>query len=266
VTPDPEAARLCLLCAAAEALGPVAALNAPGPAQGWAAPPAWVTDSWALSGWLTAEDEVLGFDAGRKFYGWLLVRPTEAVIVVRGTGDAIEWLIDAEGWSTTEHPIGGQVETGFYSVYQTLQFRGTDGGIGTLLAAAGERSITVAGHSLGGAIATYLTADLCSRLQVRGRYFESPRPGDTTFAARFDALVDDYMTWHYEPDIVPDLPPTWMGYASLPRVTIMPANPSICDTPVCDHHAQNIAWILDNTSTHISSGCAYSNISRTPDA
>ncbi len=261
VTPDPAvaitAARLALLCAAAEHIGPIAAPNAPGAAYVGPAPPAWALAEYAVAGWLVGEDAVLGIDTGRVFWGWLLTTETEAVAVLRGTEDASEWAADAEGWPVESAGLPGMVEQGFASIYETLELATTAGCSGpvalAIAAAVGDRRVTVAGHSLGACLAEYLTYELAGLLpEVCGRYFESPRPGDADFAAAFQARVHDYRVWRYAPDLVPDLPP-WN--TPLAHVTVLPANPTICDTPLCDHHAQNIAWLIDPASTEIVPTC-----------
>lgn len=273
--PDPAAARLALLCAAAEAIGPVsapncpvAAPNAPGSAYVGPAPPAWVLAEYAVAGWIVGEDVVLGIETGRVFWGWLLTTETETVTVLRGTEDASEWAADAEGWPVESPGMPGMVEQGFASIYETLELVPASGAVpdgGTALAmgvapvasaiaaAVGRRRVTVTGHSLGACLAEYLTYELAGLLPgVRGRYFESPRPGDAAFAAAFQARVTDYRVWRYAPDLVPDLPP-WN--TPLADVTVLPANPAICDTPLCNHHAVNVAWLIDPAATEIVPAC-----------
>ena len=274
VTPDPAAAHLALLCAAAEHIGPVsapvAAPNAPGAEYVGPAPPAWVLAEYAVAGWLVGEDVVLGIDTGRIFWGWLLTTETDAVVVLRGTEDASEWAADAEGWPVESPGLPGMVEQGFASIYETLELMPAvaavpasggsppDGATGpaasAIAAAVGSRRVTVAGHSLGACLAEYLTYELTWLLpgRVRGRYFESPRPGDGDFAAAFQGRVADYRVWRYAPDLVPDLPP-WN--TPLADVTVLPANPAICDTPLCNHHAVNVAWLIDPASTEIVPAC-----------
>ena len=255
-------AHLALLCAATESIGPVAAHNAPGAAYVGPAPPSWVTAEWAVAGWLVGEDVVLGIDTGRVFWGWLLLSPTDAVVVLRGTEDASEWAADAEGWPVESAGLPGLVEQGFASIYETLELMpasatapaAASAPVASAIAAAvGARHITVTGHSLGACLAEYLTYALAGLLSgVRGRFFESPRPGDADFAAAFQARVSDYTVWRYAPDLVPDVPP-WN--TPLANVVVLPANPAICDSPACNHHAENIAWLIDPASTEIVPAC-----------
>ena len=269
-------ARLALLCAAAEAIGPVAAPDAAGAAYTGPAPPAWVLAEYAVAGWLVGEDVVLGIDTGRTFWGWLLTTKTEAVAVLRGTEDASEWAADAEGWPVESPGLPGMVEQGFASIYETLELMPSSGAVQagravqagvswapcgatgsaptTIASVVGHRRVTVAGHSLGACLAEYMTYELVGLLpgRVLGRYFESPRPGDQAFAAAFQRRVTDYRVWRYAPDLVPDLPP-WN--TPLADVTLLPSNPAICDTPLCNHHAKNIAWLIDPAATEIVPAC-----------
>ena len=253
-----ESARLALLCAAAEHIGPVAAPNAQGAAYVGPAPPAWALAEYAVAGWLVGDDVVLGIETGRTFWGWMLTNDTDAVVVLRGTEDASEWAADCEGWPVESVGLPGLVEQGFASIFETLELAAADGASGpaasAIAAAVGNRRVTVTGHSLGACLAEYLTYELAGLLPgVRGRYFESPRPGDADFAAAFQQRVADYAVWRYAPDLVPDVPP-WN--APLANVVTLPANPAICDTPLCNHHAVNVAWLIDPTSTGIAPGCA----------
>lgn len=251
-------ARLALLCAAAESIGPVAAPNATGAAYVGPAPPAWVLAEYAVAGWLVGEDVVLGIDTGRTFWGWLLLSDTDAVVVLRGTEDASEWGADIEGWPIESRGLPGLVENGFASIYETLELTSANvrgSAVTAIAAAVGARSVTVTGHSLGACLAEYLTYELAGALpgRVCGRYFESPRPGDAAFAMAFQMRVADYTVWRYAPDVVPDVPP-WN--TPLANIVTLPANTAICDTPLCNHHAVNVAWMLDQSATNIAPGCA----------
>ena len=289
MAPNPaESGRLALLCAAAEHIGPVSAPHGPvaapdaaGAAYTGPTPPAWALAEYVVAGWLVGEDVVMGIDTGRTFWGWLLTTESEAVVVLRGTEDAAEWGADIEGWPVESAGLPGVVEQGFASIFETLELvpasadpasaaaasvaadpTGPSEIAAELAAVVGDRRVTVTGHSLGACLAEYLTYMLAGLLpphmpdgrtvRVRGRYFESPRPGDAGFAAAFQARVTDYTVWRYAPDVVPDLPP-WN--TPLAYVVVLPANPAICDTPICNHHAQNISWLIDPTATDIVPAC-----------
>lgn len=183
---------------------------------------------WHLRGYITGLDAILRSEAalelsgGRVCYGLLLeavAQPGMFVAAIRGTADWWEWAIDAE-FTSSPHPIEGRVEDGFFSVYESMDFRppgGKDAPLASGIAdAVGEGTVTVVGHSLGAALATYLTLDLAERpgLRVRGRFFASPRSGDHAFADLFDKSVADYMSWAYVFDAVPHVP-LGLGYTPL---------------------------------------------------
>jgi triacylglycerol lipase len=192
---------------------------------------------WMLHGYITGLDAILRSEAalelseGRVCYGLLLeaaASPGEFVVAIRGTANVMEWAIDAE-FSLSEHPLAGKVESGFWTLYESMSFR-TPGGKDVPLAsgvadAIGEGVVTVVGHSLGGALATYLTLDLAERpgLRVRARFFASPRPGNGAFADLFDKTVADYLCWTYILDAVPHVP---LGFGYSPLHNLVEIRPS----------------------------------------
>jgi hypothetical protein len=164
---------------------------------------------WDLVAYLTAND-VLIPDPGdpdqrlridlskRVFYGFLAkskTDPTSFVVVVRGTDGLVEWLIDAE-FLLVRHPTypTTQVEQGFWGIYQTMSFVETTTGTTHAIAAdgiaaiVGTGSVTITGHSLGSALATYLTLDVAVKPGSRATacLFASPRTGNAAWAAFFD--------------------------------------------------------------------------------
>src|SRR6202034_4599795 len=66
--------------------------------------------------------------------------------------------------------------------------------------------VTIVGHSLGAALATYLTLDLTRaglRARVSACLFASPRTGNQPFVTLFDQTIADYRLFNYMLDIVP---------------------------------------------------------------
>ncbi len=248
-------ARLALLCWAAEQIGPVATPNGAGAVQGSLAPPAWVSARYRLCGWITGEDSAFGLSAGRVFYGWVLWSDAGYVLVLRGTESAIEWLVDFDFPPRSGYRLGGEVESGFYGLYETLDFQPVGGAAGLLLAGVarlvGADPLAITGHSLGAAIATYATVELAEAgAHVSGRFIASPRPGDAGFADAFAARVTDAVDYHYAPDIVGDVP-IGFGYSPLHCVETIPTNPRVPDNPASNHHATHYAWELDPASLEV---------------
>lgn len=224
-----------------------------------------LTADWQLRGYLVGED-IFRASHGpllpvteRVCYGLLLestTRPDEFVVAVRGTYGLLEWAEDGE-FASCPHPLGGHVECGFWGVYERLRLRLPDGSEKTPMSGiadvVGAGMVTVVGHSLGAALATYLTLDLAEipKLRVRGRFFASPRPGDTDFAKLFDSTVADYLAYAYALDVVPHVP-FGLGYTPLPKLlTLTPANAQarIGFGPQCAHHLVGYLAMIDYALT-----------------
>jgi hypothetical protein len=109
--------------------------------------------------------------------------------------------------------------------------RGGGGGKGdTWLTAAGGKidadvlraapTVIVSGHSLGAALGTLCAMDLKLNYQlpdVRLMTFGSPRVGNSIFAAWVDSELGLHWRFTHNRDIVPSLPPGYMGFAHIPR-------------------------------------------------
>lgn len=207
--------------------------------------------AWKVHGYIVGIDALwrqnaLEVSAGRVFYGLLLESVSELgtfVVAIRGTNGLIEWAEDGE-FGCVPHPLGGHAEAGFWSVYSSLRLILADGTDQSVVSGIADivkgGSVTVVGHSLGAALACYLTLDLAEtpRLKVRGRFFACPRPGDLTFSTLFDRTVADYQTYAYTLDVVPHVP-LGFGYAPLRRcMLITPATSQarIAFGVDCSHH------------------------------
>jgi triacylglycerol lipase len=123
------------------------------------------------------DTETFGFVARRAETG-------NAYIVFRGTESPDDWLTNIELRHVAQQHGWGKVEEGFDRVYAHCS--------PVILAAirnAGANQVFVAGHSLGGALATLCAADLKSALGVNATVYTlaSPRVGDVEFASRFNA-------------------------------------------------------------------------------
>ena len=170
--------------------------------------------------YLTAVDHVLG-ETERKFFGFVArsqESPADYVVAIRGTEHLIEWLIDAEFRPTTFSPVpaAGDVEDGFFSIYRTLGGVLPNGQPADLRQfigeSAGKGSLTIAGHSLGAALAIMLALDVTvnSPVETLTLYtLAAPRVGGREFRTCFDQHVARSYRVYNEPDVVPKLPPLY---------------------------------------------------------
>jgi pimeloyl-ACP methyl ester carboxylesterase len=185
----------------------------------------------------------LGPTKSRVFYGFVAIGgdPVTAVVAVRGTATAAEWWEDLH-WNLvpfTQVSDGGKVAQGFYDIYNTFGTsvpaeQGSSPASSTFAADIAQAiwqglppdpalPTVVCGHSLGGALATLLVADLAANtpLTPQAWTFASPRVGDANFAARYGALSGVSWRIYNQVDVVPYFPvdrsdsyqPVTAGYA-----------------------------------------------------
>jgi triacylglycerol lipase len=227
---------------------------------------------WDIVAYLTAEDVLIpSADAPKRrltvnhdrrvFYGFLAKNKADQksfAAVVRGTDGLVEWLIDAE-FLLVPHPRvpGVQVEQGFWSVYQTMSLADLTGVLTFQNAAEGiaktvgaGNAVTVVGHSLGSALATYLTDDLAGfpGITLSACLFASPRTGDGAWAKRFQPRT--YQLYNYILDLVTHVPS--LGYATLPNAAVI--TPKTAQTGIrldifCNHHVICYCAMIDCAAT-----------------
>jgi len=225
---------------------------------------------WDIVGYLTANDVLIPEPGAadrrltvdrsqRVFYGFLAksrMDPASFVVAVRGTDGLVEWLIDAE-FLLIKHPIypTTQVEQGFWGVYQSMNL--VDAATGAVINAKAAQGIaatvvgatvTITGHSLGSALATYLTLDVAVTLGsgVTACLFASPRTGDAAWAALFDKTVTNYQLYNYILDLVTHVP--GLGYATLSKAAVLQpatAQANIRLDVFCNHHVICYCAMID---------------------
>jgi hypothetical protein len=226
--------------------------------------------NWKVLGYLTAVDAIfrprqqMG-QGSEVCYGVLarsLANPTEHVVAIRGTQGITEWIEDAQ-FVSINHPSGqGRVEGGFWNIYASMKFKvddqdnGDPAKDGIADAVGPEGTVTVAGHSLGSALATYLAFDLAGADLLGARtsacLFASPHPGDSNFANAFDAALSGrYVLYNYFLDAVPRVP-FGPDYAHVPNVTDL--RPSDAEARIkfdlaCNHHIVCYCAMLDFAET-----------------
>jgi triacylglycerol lipase len=201
-------------------------------------------------------------------YGYVAERNGTWAAVIRGTDGLIEWIEDAEFLPALYSPQiklppgppNAKVEQGFWSIYDTMQLTKLSGErLGDLageiakLVPAGSK-ITVVGHSLGAALATYLALDLARGVlgeRVSACLFASPHPGNQDFALYFDKTVANYRLLNYALDVVPRVP-LGPDYAPLPKRTVI--QPTTAEASIkldvgCNHHVICYCAMLDYEET-----------------
>ena len=216
----------------------------------------------------------------RVFYGFVAAGgdPKTAVVALRGTVSTAEWWDDLH-WSLVPFtPVSGagKVAEGFFNIYRTFgtMTPGTQARSQASASFAAEiaEAITgltneldpavptvVCGHSLGGALATMLAADLAANTPIKPQAwtFASPRVGDAAFAARYGALSGVSWRIYNQVDVVPYLPvdtsdnyqPVTTGYAisSLDHARW---------TLSCAHALNTYMHVLSPTTVPLRPGCA----------
>jgi hypothetical protein len=143
----------------------------------------------------------------------------DAVVVIRGTEGIQEWIQDAK-FLTVPCPFlssGGNTEDGFTDMYNSLS-TGSGGGSSSVAKAlrglpwkSEVTSLTICGHSLGGALASLLALDVAanrpSPFNAPTVYtYASPKTGDPLFATTYDHVVPNTTRIANRLDLVPKLP------------------------------------------------------------
>lgn len=192
-------------------------------------------------------------------YGFLALSATnELVASIRGTSTILEWLHDA-AFLMVGSPIpglSGMTEDGFTAIYKGLR---TDKPAGATTAVAAikahltagvAKTVTVCGHSLGGALATLLVADVAVNTPYKSPVcytYASPRTGDHIFAASFNSVVpSDYRIVNRQ-DLVPQLPPILpLPYEHVnTKYELNPPFGKIQQNLLCMHHLTTYVWLME---------------------
>jgi hypothetical protein len=143
----------------------------------------------------------------------------EAVISIRGTEGITEWVQDAK-FLTVPCPFlssGGHTEDGFTAMYNSMTFTPTGNdasvtkGLPMLPWKTAVPSLTICGHSLGGALATLLALDLAANAKPPFNdptvfTYASPKTGDPSFVNTYDHVVPNTARIANRLDLVPKLP------------------------------------------------------------
>lgn len=140
-----------------------------------------------------------------------------AVVCIRGTEGILEWLQDAR-FLAVKCPFltgAGCTEDGFTAVYESLRVS-PDPASSRLVEALPNlafprpmTSLTLCGHSLGGALVTLCALDVAANTPFKHPMvysYASPRTGDSSFADTYNQVVPDTFRFANRLDIVPKVP------------------------------------------------------------
>ena len=186
----------------------------------------------------------------------------EAVVAIRGTEGIKEWVQDAEFGARLFTRVGaaGNTEDGFTGMFFSMTV-GQGGGAPPLVKALpslpwkqGVTSLTICGHSLGGALATLLALDVAANAAAPFNHptvytYASPRTGDATFAARYGQLVGTTFRIVDNVDVVPELPadPPYRHVTpqiELDSLTLIPPRVRLQPNPLCWHIMSSYLYLM----------------------
>jgi predicted lipase len=185
-----------------------------------------------------------------------------AVIAIRGTEGILEWIHDAE-FLQVPCPFlvgAGHTEDGFTAMYESLRTGAAANSpsvvsaLATLQCPRPVSSMTICGHSLGGALATLLALDVAANTAFKNPAvytYGSPRTGDSLFASTFDQVVQNSYRVANRLDIVPTLPPPVdydhvLNPVNLNPIQLLPWPPKVLVkfNPGCEHSLITYMYLL----------------------
>lgn len=169
--------------------------------------------------------------------------PNDVFVAIRGTLTVWEWLQDAKFLPRPFNRVagGGLAEDGFTDMYYSMSFTPSncDGNFMQDLAALlpTTATVTVAGHSLGAAVATLLAFDLAANTKFIPTLITlaSPRVGDLTFMQVFNHIVPNAYRVANRLDVVPKVPPPLMYFHVGDETELIPGSDLKFDLG-CEHH------------------------------
>jgi hypothetical protein len=181
----------------------------------------------------------------------------ELVVAIRGTDTIWEWLHDASFLMVPDCIAGthGPTEDGFSGVYRSLRTGATNASptvcewLKAYLASGEGVSVTICGHSLGGALATLLALDVAINTTCRTPTtytYASPRVGDHVFAEVYNSTVTATYRIANRQDIVPKVPPLLpLPYDHVnTEYELNPPMGSIASSIPCMHHLTTYLWLM----------------------
>lgn len=217
----------------------------------------------------------------KEFYGhvsWQLPAKKTLVISIRGTSDIQEWIDDAKYTLVPYSPdsADGKVEQGFSEIFRSMTVSApvqkkcseTEAAevkfesLGNYLAGLSSvDEIVVVGHSLGSSIAAlvaFQAKQLLSKAEVKLLTFASPLTGDAQFVGTYQSQIIDSVRVVNRPDIVPRVPPPFMGYRHTWHQLQIDSYPmhEVKRSVVCYHSLDTYLYVLRGAQGELAAGCS----------
>jgi Lipase (class 3) len=184
----------------------------------------------------------------------------ELVAIIRGTATILEWVHDADFLMVPSNIAGWCfVDDGFESMYRSLRIGKLTPDAPTIsaknyiksqLETGVAKTVTICGHSLGGALATLLTLDVALNTSCKNPIsytFASPRVGDHRFALTYRKSVTQSYRIANRLDLVTMLPTIFpLPYEHVDNhCELKPDLGKISFIVTCMHHMTSYLWLMD---------------------
>lgn len=207
---------------------------------------------------------------GRKLlYGYIARFPgPELIIALRCTETFVEAIKDVMFFSVPNPVKNGRgfVATGWRTIYQSLQGRELPliEAIRSHLRRDKLQSMTIAGHSLGGALAPMVALDVALNLKTKKPVvytFGAPRTGGEMFARQYSSVIKESYRVVVKYDIVQTVPILPAYYHIDERIELVPPPKTIKFDLLCMHHLSTYVFLLQEKvgkgPDKLGSGCEW---------
>lgn len=179
----------------------------------------------------------------------------DVVVAIRGTEGIWEWMQDFV-FLQKKCPFlnsGGNTEDGFTDVYTSLTVDQSGQSVVNILNNWPQpiNTLTICGHSLGGALATLLALDVGANTKLTNKIsvytYASPKVGDETFVNTYNGVVPSTVRIANRSDIVPKLPlpPLYDHVAGLYELNPVSGQIVLIDPTIpCEHNLTSYLYLL----------------------
>lgn len=202
-------------------------------------------------------DDITDDSSDFKVFGFIARSNNDVVVAIRGTEGVLEWIGDFE-LALGRFPFAnaGNVEQGFNGFYSSFHTAPNNtsprvvDALTDLIAGGGVKTLRITGHSLGSALATMLALDVAANAVFTTPVvytFASPRVGDKVFAGTYDSLIETSWRIANVNDIVPLLPPQFVGYVHVDAEYPINSDDRCKHTVACWHSMETYLSTLDAT-------------------